>query len=52
MLEKANITFELSPPQLAFYKENLGWITEPGDFKVMIGGSSDGIKLEGNFELK
>jgi beta-glucosidase len=50
--ESKNITFELSPPQLAFYKENLGWITEPGDFKVMIGGSSDGIKLEGNFELK
>lgn len=50
--ESKIVTFELSPAKLAFYKENLGWITEAGVFKVMIGGSSDGIKLEGDFELK
>ncbi|MES2651969.1 MAG: beta-glucosidase BglX [Bacteroidota bacterium] len=50
--ESRVITFELTPAKLAFYKEKLGWINEPGNFKVMIGGSSDAIKLEENFELK
>jgi beta-glucosidase len=49
--EGKTITFELTPAKLAFYKEKLGWLTEPGDFKVMVGGSSDGIKLEGSFQL-
>jgi beta-glucosidase len=49
--ESRTITFEITPAKLSFYKEKLGWITEPGDFKVMIGGSSDSIKLEGSFEL-
>lgn len=50
--ESKQLSFELTPEKLAFYKEKLGWTTEPGEFKVMIGGSSDSIKLEGNFELK
>ena len=50
--ESKMITFELTSAKLAFYKEKLGWITEPGTFKVMIGGSSDSIKLAGNFDLK
>ncbi|MEJ5995120.1 beta-glucosidase BglX [Pedobacter sp. Du54] len=50
--ESKVITFELSPEKLSFYKEKLGWITEPGVFKVMIGGSSDKVKLEGSFELR
>jgi len=50
--ESKLITFELTPAKLSFYKEKLGWITEDGGFKVMIGGASDAIKLEGNFELK
>jgi beta-glucosidase len=50
--ESKTITFELTPAKLAFYQEKLGWITEPGDFKIMVGGSSDAIKLEGNLELK
>lgn len=50
--ESKTITFELTPAKLAFYQEKLGWITEPGDFKIMVGDSSDAIKLEGNLELK
>lgn len=49
--ESKVVTFEISPAKLAFYKEKLGWTTEPGSFKVMIGGSSDAIKLESNFEF-
>lgn len=50
--ESKQLTFTLTPEKLAFFKEKQGWTTEPGDFKVMIGGSSDNIKLENNFELK
>ena len=50
--ESKVITFELTPAKLSFYDEKLGWITEPGDFKVMVGGSSNDIKLNANFELK
>jgi len=50
--ESKVITFELTPAKLSFYDEKLGWITEPGDFKVMVGGSSNDIKLNTNFELK
>ncbi len=50
--ESKVITFELSPAKLSFYKEKIGWTIEPGDFKVMVGGSSDVIKLQGSFEVK
>lgn len=50
--ESKIITFELTPAKLAFYQEKLGWTTEAGDFKIMVGGSSDAIKLEGNLELR
>ena len=50
--ESKVITFELSPAKLSFYKEKIGWTIEPGDFKVMVGGSSDAIKLQGSFEVK
>lgn len=50
--ESKTITFELTPAKLAFYQEKLGWRTEAGDFKIMVGGSSDAIKLEGNLELR
>lgn len=50
--ESKTITFTLTPDKLKFFKEKLGWVTEAGDFKVMVGGSSDGIKLESSFEVK
>jgi len=50
--ESKTITFTLTPDKLKFFKEKLGWVTEAGDFKVMVGGSSDAIKLESSFEVK
>jgi beta-glucosidase len=50
--ESKVINFELTPEKLAFYQEKIGWTTESGTFKVMIGTASNDIKLEGNFELK
>lgn len=50
--ESKEITFELNPEKLSFYHEEKGWITEPGEFKVMVGTASNDIKLKSSFELK
>lgn len=50
--ESKVITFEITPDKLAFYDEEKGWITESGEFKVMVGGASNDIKLKSSFELK
>lgn len=50
--ESKEISFELSPEKLAFYHEEKGWITEAGEFKVMVGTASNDIKLKSSFELK
>lgn len=50
--ESKTISFVINPEKLAFYKPNAGWITEPGTFKLMLGTSSDAIKLERDFNLQ
>ncbi|MGV3547122.1 MAG: fibronectin type III-like domain-contianing protein, partial [Pedobacter sp.] len=50
--ESKQITFELSTEKLSFYHEEKGWITEPGEFKVMVGTASNDIKLKSSFELR
>ena len=50
--ESKEITFEITPEKLSFYHEEKGWITEPGEFKLMIGTASNDIKLKAAFELK
>jgi beta-glucosidase len=49
--ETRNLTFIIDRDKLSFYNENLLWITQPGDFKVMIGSASDDIRLEEIFRL-
>ncbi|MBL7729395.1 MAG: fibronectin type III-like domain-contianing protein, partial [Dinghuibacter sp.] len=43
----ANISFRLTPEQLGMYNENMDWVVEPGNFRVMIGASSKDIRLQG-----
>lgn len=50
--ETKQITFHLDTKQLAFYDENLSLILEPGVFKVMIGSSSEDIRLESEFKIR
>lgn len=50
--ESKTITFAINNETLAFYNQQLKWDSEPGKFKVMIGGSSDDLKLQADFELK
>ena len=49
--EKKTIIFTLSTEQLAFYDRNMKLVVEPGTFKIMIGSSSEDIRLEDKFEI-
>lgn len=49
--ESKRISFSLSTEQLAFYDKEMNLIIEPGDFKVMIGSSSEDIRLTDSFTV-
>ncbi len=49
--ESRAVVFELNTDQLAFYDEEMQLVTEPGAIQVMIGSSSQDIRLAGSFEL-
>jgi len=49
--ESKDLTFILDKEKLSFYNQSMKWVTEPGQFEVMIGDSSDHIVLQNNFEL-
>jgi len=49
--ESKELTFILDKQKLSFYNQSMQWVTEPGQFAVMIGDSSDHIVLQNNFEL-
>ena len=38
--EERAIDFEITPDMLAYYNLQMNWVVEPGDFKIMVGGSS------------
>lgn len=50
--EQKEVSFVITPDKLSFYKSGAGWISEPGTFKLMLGTSSDQIKLERDFNLE
>lgn len=49
--ESRTISFTIDKESLSFYNDNLEKITQAGEFEVMIGGSSDAIKLDDKFDL-
>ncbi|HPU44386.1 MAG TPA: glycoside hydrolase family 3 C-terminal domain-containing protein, partial [Dictyoglomaceae bacterium] len=50
--EEKKVVFKLYPEQLAFYDEFMRFIVEKGTFKVLIGSSSEDIRLTGEFEVR
>jgi beta-glucosidase len=51
--ETKSISFVVDKDKLSFYStQKHQWITEPGKFQVLIGSSSQDIKLKDSFELK
>ncbi|MDB5122553.1 MAG: Periplasmic beta-glucosidase precursor [Mucilaginibacter sp.] len=49
--ETKTVTFTIDKEKLAFYNDQLERITQPGEFRLMIGSASDDIRLQGNFVL-
>jgi beta-glucosidase len=49
--ESREVTFTLTPNDLAFYNAELKFTTEPGEFQVFVGGNSRDVK-EATFTLK
>jgi beta-glucosidase len=44
--QTANVTFEISTEQLAFYDIDMNFVVEPGEFEIMIGNSSRDTDLQ------
>ncbi|MET0626032.1 MAG: glycoside hydrolase family 3 C-terminal domain-containing protein, partial [Pyrinomonadaceae bacterium] len=49
--ESRNVTFTLKPEDLALWDRQMRFVVEPGAFKVMVGASSEDIRLTGTFEI-
>ena len=49
--EKKTVHFTIHPDDLAILDKNMNWTVEPGKFQVMIGASSEDIKLKQEFEV-
>lgn len=49
--ETKTITFTLHPDDLAILDKSMNWTVEPGKFQVMIGSSSEDIKLKKEFDV-
>jgi beta-glucosidase len=50
--ESRTATFELSKDDLQLLDPSMQWVVEPGTFTIMIGASSDDIRLQTQFEVK
>ncbi len=49
--ENRKVTFVLPVDQLAFYDVDLNLVLEPGKIEIMVGSSSEDIRLRGEFEI-
>jgi len=49
--ETKTVHFTLTPEHLALYDRNNKWTVEPGRFTVMVGASSEDIRLQGSFTI-
>ncbi len=49
--ESKTLTFLIDKEKLSFFNKDLKWDAEPGDFDLMIGSSSEDIRLKSTFEL-
>jgi beta-glucosidase len=48
--EKKTVKFTLTPDDLSLWDRSMHFVEEPGEFRLMIGSSSEDIRLTGEFE--
>jgi beta-glucosidase len=49
---EAEVSFQIGPEHLRFLDEHMKWIVEPGVTRVMVGASSEDIRLRGELVVK
>ena len=49
--EVKTVTFMLTPADLSLWDRDMKFVVEPGRFRVMVGASSEDIRLSGEFEI-
>jgi len=50
--EKKTVKFKITSEHLALFDRNMNVVVEPGKFDVMVGSSSEDIRMKGSFEVK
>ncbi|OYV99064.1 MAG: hypothetical protein B7X11_05625 [Acidobacteria bacterium 37-65-4] len=50
--ETRNVTFSLGWDQLKMLDEQMTWVVEPGNFRIMVGASSKDVRLRGSLTVK
>ena len=50
--EEQTVNFTLTPQDLGLWDKNNQFTVEPGSFSVMVGASSQDIRLKGSFEVQ
>jgi beta-glucosidase len=50
--ESRRLRFTLRPSQFAFLNQDMKWVVEEGDMTVLVGASSEDIRLTGTFHIE
>lgn len=50
--ETKAVSFSITPELLQMLNENMQWVVEPGNFRIMIGSSSRDLRLKGTLHVK
>ncbi len=50
--EKKTVKLKLLPEDLSLFDRDMNFVVEPGTFEVLVGSSSEDIRLKGEFEVK